>query len=258
MRQPNLVCDTMPASSAATHRSHPLSLWGLWLAIFLAIAPFIVRRIILLGDDNYLHWMAIDYLARCISLIGVILGFCSGLLQSPHPRTGWLGSLAVFLLLFAAEYAEQIFGCPVLEHYFRFLETSSWPPIPDPTLRVADLSLGPLVCCIRRGGRLSQIFIRSDRAMAPAATCSHHHKFRGICARSFHIGNCRHDGECLCERHLFWRRLLDNSPSFNLRRIPLPHRLSHIHEPLTAILGSRSINSARHRQAMTRHIGWLQ
>lgn len=78
MRQPNLACDTMPVSSAAAHRSHPFSLWGLWLAIFLAIAPFIVRRVILLGDDNYLHWMAFDYLARCISLIGVILGFCSG------------------------------------------------------------------------------------------------------------------------------------------------------------------------------------
>jgi membrane protease YdiL (CAAX protease family) len=144
MRQPNLACDTMPASSAATYRSHPLSLWVLWLAIFLAIAPFIVRRIILLGDDNYLHWMAIDYLARGISLIGVILGFCSGLLQSPYPRTGWLGSLAVFLLLFAAEYSEQIFGYPIFEHYFHFLETSSWPPIPDPTLRVADLSFGLL------------------------------------------------------------------------------------------------------------------
>ena len=143
MRQPNLTYDTAPAS-AATHRSHPFSLWGLWLATFLAIAPFIVRRIILLGDDNYVHWMAIDYLARCVSLIGVILGFCSGLLQSPHPRTGWLGSLAVFLLLFAAVYAEQIFGYPFLERYFRFLETSSWPPIPDPTLRVADLSLGLL------------------------------------------------------------------------------------------------------------------
>jgi membrane protease YdiL (CAAX protease family) len=144
MRQPNLDCDTMPASSAATYRSHLLSLWVLWLAIFLAIAPFIVRRIILLGDDNYLHWMAIDYLARGISLIGVILGFCSGLLQSPYPRTGWLGSLAVFLLLFAAEYSEQIFGYPIFEHYFHFLETSSWPPIPDPTLRVADLSFGLL------------------------------------------------------------------------------------------------------------------
>ena len=74
MRQPNLTYDTMPPPFAATHPSHPLSLWGLWLAVILAIGPFIVRRIILLGDDNYAHWLAIDYSARCISLIGVIVG----------------------------------------------------------------------------------------------------------------------------------------------------------------------------------------
>ena len=144
MRRPNLTYDTIPPVSAASRASHPLSLWVLWLAVILAVGPFIVRRIVLLGDDNYLHWMAIDYLARCISLTGVILGFSSGLLQSPHPRTGWLSSLLVFLLLFAAECAEQTFGYPLFEHYFRFLETSSWPPIPDPTVRIADLSLGLL------------------------------------------------------------------------------------------------------------------
>ena len=142
--QPNLTCDTMPPPSAATRLSQPLSLWALWLAVILAVGPFIVRRIILIGDDNYLHWMAIDYAARCISLIGVILGFRSGLLQPPHPRTNWLSSLRVLLLLFAAQYVEQAFGYPVLKPYFRILETSSWPPILDPTLWVTDLSLGLL------------------------------------------------------------------------------------------------------------------
>ena len=80
MLQPNFACDTRPPPSAAAQQSHPLSLWGLWLAVILAIGPFIVRRIILLGDDNYVHWLEIDYPARCISLIGVILGFRSGLL----------------------------------------------------------------------------------------------------------------------------------------------------------------------------------
>jgi membrane protease YdiL (CAAX protease family) len=144
MWQPNLTCETIPPASAAGRPSHPLSLWVLWLAVILAIGPFIVRRIVLLGDDNYVHWIAIDYLARCISLIGVILGFYSGLLQSPHPRTGRLSSLLVFSLLFAAECAEQTFGYPLFEHYFRFVETTSWPPIPDPTVRIADLSLGLL------------------------------------------------------------------------------------------------------------------
>jgi len=75
---------------------------------------------------------------------GVILGFRSGFLRPVHLRANWLRSLWVFLLLFVAELAEQVFGCPVLEQYFRFMETSSWPPIADPTLRVVDLSLGLL------------------------------------------------------------------------------------------------------------------
>src|SRR3974390_3232168 len=144
MLQPTLACDTMPPPSAANQQSHPLSQWALGLAVILAIGPFIVRRILLLGDYNYVHWLAIDYLARCISLIGVILGFRSGLLLPVHPRTDWLRSLRIFLLLFAAEFAEQAFGCPVLEQYFRLMETSSWPPIPDAALRVADPSLGLL------------------------------------------------------------------------------------------------------------------
>jgi membrane protease YdiL (CAAX protease family) len=144
MLEPTLACDPVLLRPRPLTQSHPLSLWALWLAVILAIGPFIVRRIMLLGDDNYVHWMAIDYLARCISLIGVVLGFHSGLLQPVHLRTDWLRSLRVFLLLFLAELAEQAFGCPVIEQYFRFMETVSWPPIPDPTLRAVDLSLGLL------------------------------------------------------------------------------------------------------------------
>lgn len=144
MLQPTIACDTVPSSAATTHQPHPLSLWQLRLAIILAIGPFIVRRILLLGDDNYLHWMEIDYLARCISVCGVILGFRSGLLQSVQQRADWPRSFQVFLLLFLAECAQQAFGLPVIQHYFRFTETTAWPPIPDPFLRVADLSIGLL------------------------------------------------------------------------------------------------------------------
>jgi len=142
--QPNLICDTMPLCSTVTHPSDPASSRRLWLAVILAVGPFIIRRIILLGDHDYLHWMEIDYLARCISLIGVIIAFRSGLPRPLPPRTDWLSSARVFLLLFAAMYAEQIFGYPALKQYFRFLETSSWPPILEPALRFADLSLGLL------------------------------------------------------------------------------------------------------------------
>ena len=143
MLQLSLVGDTTRAPSKDS-RPLPLPLWNLWLAIIPAVGPFIVRRIILLGDDNYVHWMTIDYLARCLSLIGALVGFRSGLLAPAHPRTDWPKSLQVFLLLFAAEYAQQRFGGPLLTHYFRFAETTAWPAIPDPTLRIADLSIGLL------------------------------------------------------------------------------------------------------------------
>jgi len=144
MAQPTLAGDTLLLPPATGGRSHPSSQRTLWLAVVLAIAPFIVRRIILLGDDNYAHWMAIDYAARCISLLGAIVGLRSSLLQETHQQAGWPRSLQVFLLLFAAEYVQQAFGAPLLAQHFRFAETSAWPPIPDPTLRAADLWLGLL------------------------------------------------------------------------------------------------------------------
>jgi membrane protease YdiL (CAAX protease family) len=144
MLQPTLDRDTVPPRSAAAHQAHRLSLWSLWLAVVLAVGPFIVRRIVLLGDDDYVHWMAIDYLARWISLIGVVLGFRCGFLRPVHLRTDWPTSLRVFLLLLAAGLAEQAFGAPVITQHFRFMETLSWPPIQDPIVRAADLSLGLL------------------------------------------------------------------------------------------------------------------
>ncbi len=49
------------------------------------------------------------------------------------------------MLLFVAENAEQMFGDPLLRHYLRFMQLSPWPPVPDPTLRVLDLSAGLLL-----------------------------------------------------------------------------------------------------------------
>ena len=144
MPQSNILCEMLPPSPAAARQSDAASLWVLWLAVVLAIGPFIVRRIILLGDDDYLHWMAIDYAARCLSLVGVFLGLRSGLLQQAQPQADWPKSLRVFLLLFAAQYLQQSFGYPLLEQHFRFFETVAWPPILDPTLRAADVSLGLL------------------------------------------------------------------------------------------------------------------
>src|ERR1700687_1109778 len=88
------------------HPAHPSEAvvpWIASLAIALAIGPFIVKRAILLGDHGYAYWLTVDYVARCISLVGVVLGFPSGLLARSHARAGAFTSFLVLLILIAAE-----------------------------------------------------------------------------------------------------------------------------------------------------------
>lgn len=140
--------DFAPWPSATAGRSVASAEWILWLAVALAIGPFVARRLILLGDVNYIHWLVVDNLARCISLVGVALGFRSGLLSDSHPRADWRTSYWIFLLLFAAENAEQMFGDPLWRHYLRFTQLSPWPPVLDPTLRILDLLAGLLLVAL--------------------------------------------------------------------------------------------------------------
>lgn len=140
--------DFAPWPSAAAGGSAFSVAWIVWLAVVLAIGPFVARRLILLGDLNYVHWLIVDNIARCISLVGVVLGFRSGLLAHPPPPANWRASYWVFLLLFAAENAEQMFGDPLLRHYLRFMQLSPWPPVLDPTLRIVDLSAGLLLVAV--------------------------------------------------------------------------------------------------------------
>jgi uncharacterized protein len=133
------------------HPAHPSKAvvpWIASLAIALAIGPFIVKRAILLGEHGYAYWLTVDYVARCISLVGVVLGFPSGLLARSHPRTGVFTSLLVLLILVAAELSEQIVAYPMLRHYFGALEFSSMPAIPNAHVRAADLSLGLLLVAL--------------------------------------------------------------------------------------------------------------
>ena len=116
--------------------------WIASLAVALALGPFIAKRFILSGEHGYVTWLVVDYTARCISLVGVVLGFRSGLLVRSSPRVGVVTSLVVLLILVAAELAQQLAVYPVLHDYFRILELSSTPVIPDARVRVADLLFG--------------------------------------------------------------------------------------------------------------------
>ena len=55
-----------------------LSWWG-WFAIALAFGPFIAKRAILLDHPPYIIWLVIDYSARVISLVGVVIAGQAGL-----------------------------------------------------------------------------------------------------------------------------------------------------------------------------------
>src|SRR5260370_8907625 len=132
----------------AIHRSGATAPWIASLAMALAMGPFIAKRFILLGEHGYTFWLAVDYLARCISLVGVVLGFHSGFLVRSNPRVGVAASLVVLLVLVAAELAEQLAFYPVLHDYFRILDLSSIPVIPDALIRAADPLLGLLVVAL--------------------------------------------------------------------------------------------------------------
>jgi membrane protease YdiL (CAAX protease family) len=116
-----------------------------WLAIALAIGPFIIKRIVLLGSFDYPCWLAIDYGARFISLIGVVLGFKSGLIRSLESRSGWLGSVLVFLAVLFAALAEQTIVYPVLRAHLDYFRLASIPQITSIAVRTVDLTFGLLL-----------------------------------------------------------------------------------------------------------------
>lgn len=124
----------------------PKMTWVAWLAVILAVAPFVIKRIILFGDyENYVVWLTVDYVARFVSLLGVALGFRSGLIQPLEFRSGWFVSCVVLAGLLSAELAEHIFIYPILLDNLNYLRLSSMPQITNANVRAADLVFGLLL-----------------------------------------------------------------------------------------------------------------
>ncbi len=130
------------------HQPEAMVTWLASLAVALAIGPFVAKRFILLGEHGYGTWLTIDYMARCVSLVGIVLGFRSGLLVRSTPRAGVVVCLFVLLVLVTAELAEQAVVYPILRHYLRILELYSTPLIPDAHVRAADLLLGLVLVAV--------------------------------------------------------------------------------------------------------------
>jgi membrane protease YdiL (CAAX protease family) len=123
--------------------------WFAWLAVILAVGPFVIKRIILLGDhEDYVVWLTIDYVARCVSLLGVMLGFRSGLIERTKFRAGWFVSGVVLAGLLSAQLAEQTLIYPILQDNLNYLRLSSMPQITDVNVRAADLVFGLLLVAV--------------------------------------------------------------------------------------------------------------
>jgi uncharacterized protein len=123
--------------------------WLAWLAVILAVSPFVIKRIILLGhQQDYVVWLTIDYVARCISLLGVMLAFQSGVIEPLKCRAGWFVSVVVLAGLLSAELAQQTFIFPILRDNLNYLRLSSMPRITDVNVRAADLVFGLLLVAV--------------------------------------------------------------------------------------------------------------
>lgn len=127
----------------------PKMTWLARFAIILAIGPFIIKRIILLNDqEDYVVWLAIDYAARCVSLLGVMLGFQAGLIERLKSRAGWFVSGVVLAGLLSAELVQQTFIYPILRDNLDYLRLSSMPMITNVYVRWVDLVLGLLLVAV--------------------------------------------------------------------------------------------------------------
>jgi membrane protease YdiL (CAAX protease family) len=116
-----------------------------WLVVALAIGPFVIKRIILLGEHDYAFWLTVDYVARCVSLVGVALGFRSGLIERPQLRTGWLVSGVALTALLFAGFVEQTIVYPILQTHLNYFNLSFFPKITNENIRAVDLVFGLLL-----------------------------------------------------------------------------------------------------------------
>ncbi|MGY3149344.1 membrane protease YdiL (CAAX protease family) [Bradyrhizobium sp. USDA 3397] len=128
----------------------PKMTWLARFAIILAIGPFIIKRIILLYDDqeDYVVWLAMDYAVRCVSLLGVMLGFQAGLIERPKFRAGWFVSGVVLAGLLSAELLRQTLVFPILRDNLDYFRLSSMPIITNVYVRWVDLVFGILLVAV--------------------------------------------------------------------------------------------------------------
>jgi membrane protease YdiL (CAAX protease family) len=125
--------------SGGQRRSFTVIDWCVTACVF---APFIIKRLVVLGEHDYVYWIAVDYAARLVSLVGLALAYRRGLMMPSHRRAGLVVSFVVLGTLLLVQFAEQSLAYPFLRDNLQFFEFSRFPQIIDCELRAIDLSFG--------------------------------------------------------------------------------------------------------------------
>lgn len=119
------------------------------LGIFAAFFPFLIKRFLVLGSEDYLYWISVDYISRGVSLLGLVLiACCRSPLLTPPERAGVGRSFEIFLMMFVATVFIEAVAVPAFSLHIRILELSHFPRIENPTLRWLDLNLGLILVAV--------------------------------------------------------------------------------------------------------------
>jgi uncharacterized protein len=122
--------------------------WKQWLAVAIAVSPFVAKRIILLGQHDYAIWLATDYGARAISIFGFVLARQIGLLDRVRAPVGFSKSILVFAAVLIAQFVLDAFIYPTLRANLDYFDLSRFPHIPNEFFRTFDLTFGLLLVAV--------------------------------------------------------------------------------------------------------------
>ena len=119
-----------------------------WLGIALALLPLPIKRTMLLGEPEVLHWLAWDYGVRFIMILGVVLVYEAGAMGPPPTRVFWQKAALIFVIAALGEWF-LVFGEAILGDYLpSYFEYFAPPVIRDRYLLVLDLTLGIMLVAI--------------------------------------------------------------------------------------------------------------
>jgi hypothetical protein len=203
--------------SGGQRRSFTVIDWCVTACVF---APFIIKRLVVLGEHDYVYWIAVDYAARSVSLVGLALAYRRGLMMPSHRRAGLVVSFVVLGALLVVQFAEQSLAYPFLRGpsaVFRILAISADYRSRAPRHRSLIRSLPGRP---QRGTRVPAILVCPVGTMGRRQDRGYSYEFRRLC---FYPPNVRNFG---CAKRLRLRcsiraRVLDNAPLVDLRRLPL-------------------------------------